>query len=551
MDMDSAKRLIRFCLVPGLLALILLMCNSTYANENVVLQLRWTHQAQFSGYYVAKEKGYYQEAGFNVEIREGKTELIPWQEVTSGRADFAVDNTNAFTAFSEGEPLVALAAVLQRSPSIFIALKNSQIKSLKDFRQRSVMMYTGAQDPELLALLKSANLQLDELKLIPTTTRLQDLIDGNVDVSHAYLTNEPWSLDQAGIEYQIFNPRHHGINFYSDLIVTHRDRVLASPHQVEAFRAASLRGWRYALQHPEEALDIMEQHYSVKKTRDHSRYEINTLRELIIPEHIELGSMRTSHWQQIAKDLRRMHLIDDKPLDISSFLFQPAITRTPDRAIPWMVVATTLLAVTLLCLAGLLWLRRLLKEEQIQRKQTEQKLRHLSAHDPLTQLPNRTALIEQLTILLKLAHRHHSSPALLYLDIDGFKAINERMGQVHGDDLLIRFSNRIRGTLRESDIFGRLGSDQFLLIVDESTEEGSSHLAMKVMAQLNRPFTIADQEIKISASIGIARYTDCGESADELIRRADKAMFKVKKSFKAGFIMAHPPVDRSTGTTQP
>jgi len=321
MDMDSTKRLICLRLVSSLLALILLMCNSAHANENVVLQLRWTHQAQFSGYYVAKAKGYYQEAGFNVEIREGKRGLIPWQEVISGRADFAVDNTNAFTAFSDGEPLVALAAVLQRSPSIFIALKNSQIKSLKDFRQRSVMMYTGAQDPELLALLKSANLQLDELNLIPTTTRLQDLIDGTVDVSHAYLTNEPWSLDQAGIEYQIFNPRHHSINFYSDLIITHRERVLASPHQVKAFRAASLRGWRYALEHPEEALDIMEQHYAITKSRDHSRYEMNTLRELIIPEHVELGSMRLSHWQQIAKSLRRMHLIDDKPLDITSFLF--------------------------------------------------------------------------------------------------------------------------------------------------------------------------------------------------------------------------------------
>ncbi len=551
MDMNSIKQQINTCISLTLLTLTLLLCRSAQANENVVLQLRWTHQAQFSGYYVAKEKGFYQAVGLNVEIREGKPGLIPWQEVISGRADFAVDNANAFTAFSEGQPLVAMAAILQRSPSVFIALKSSQIKTVEDFRNRTVMMYSGAQDPELLALLKSANLQFDELNLTPATARLQDLIDGKVDVSHAYLTNEPWSLEQAGIEFRIFNPHHHGINFYSDLIVTHRNTVLTNPHQVEAFRAASLKGWDYALQHPEEALDIMEQHYSVSKTRDHSRYEMNMLREMIIPEHIELGSMRISHWQKIAKDLRRMHLIDDKPLDIDSFLFMPVTEAAANRSIPWMVLATALLAVTLLCSAGLLWLGRQLREEKIQRKQTEQKLRHLAAHDPLTQLPNRAALIEQLTILLKLAHRHHSTPALLYLDIDGFKSINERMGQAHGDDLLIRFANRIRSTLRESDIFGRLGSDQFLLIVDESTEEGSSHLAMKVMAQLNKPFTVSGKEIHISASIGIARYTDCGESADELIRRADKAMFKVKKSFKAGFIMAHPPAGLSKGTTQP
>jgi len=514
---------------------------NTYANEHIVLQLRWTHQAQFIGYYIAKQKGFYTAAGFDVEIRPGKPGLIPWQEVISGDADFAVDNSSAFTAFSEGQPLVALASILQQSPSVFLSLKSSNIEQPSDFRQRRVTLHPDAQDPELMALLKQQRVSPNELQPVPTSNNIQDLIQGRIDVYKAYLTNEPYHLQLEGVEYNVINPRNYGINFYGDLLLTHTDRVLKQTNQVNRFRKASLQGWRYALQHPEEALNVMEQHYTVAKSRGHSRYELNMLREMIMPDIVEVGHMTEERWQKIEHELRKLELITAPKVDLGRFLFSAPQLLENRSWFPWLSIASGVLVVVLICATLLVRMYRRLKVETRKRKQAEQKLHHLSTHDPLTQLPNRNALIEQLTILLKLAHRHHTTPALFYIDLDGFKGINDSLGHKCGDELLIKFSNRIRKTLRESDIFGRLDSDEFLLIVDESTEEGSSHLAMKMMEQLNKPFLIDDQDIKLSASIGIARYTDCGENADELIRRADKAMYKVKNSFKAGFSLARPP----------
>jgi len=512
------------------------------ASEQVTLQLRAPHKAQYAGYYVASVKGFYQAQGLEVEIRAAATDAPAWRAIVRGTADYAIDNSNAFTAFSQGQPLVALAAIAQQSPSVFLSLEREDLQQLDDLRFRNVMMLPGGQDPELLALLRSHNIALTDLNLFPSSMRLQDLIDGKVDTFNAYLSNEPYELQRRGIPYRVFDPHEKGIHFYSDLLLTHRQRVLDNPRQVEQFRKASLQGWHYALNHPEEALALLKRHFPTDQSLDHLRYELNVFREAIQPAQVPLGSMSIERWQQIAHDLRRMDLIPSNPMKIDRFVYDnQTLARELKTSAPWMIIALGLLTICIVLTAIVLSIHRRLQQERLQREQSEHKLRHLAAHDPLTQLPNRSALIEQLTVLLKLAHRHHTTPALFYIDLDGFKSINETLGQKSGDELLVKFSNRVRGTLRESDIFGRLGSDEFLLIVDESTEDGTSHLAMKLMEQLNKPFLINESDIKISASIGIARYTDCGETADELIRRADNAMFKVKHSFKAGFSLAHPP----------
>lgn len=538
MEMDA-----KTSLNTTLLALLcLLLCPPALAAEKVTLQLSAAHQTRFAGYYVAHAKGFYSQHGFDVEILENSTGKVPWQEIVSGNADYAIDDSSAFTAFSRGQPLVALAAVMQRSSAIFISLESSAISNLADFRFRNVMMRPGGQEPELLALLKSRDISLNDLQLMPTSADISDLLAGRTDVISGHITDEPYILQQAGVPFRQFSPLEQNIEFYSGLLITHRERVLNSPHQVNQFRKASLKGWQYALAHPEEALQLITPYLPEGQSADQIRYALNILRQLVAPQQQAPGNMDPARWQQIAADLQRMDLIPDTAPDIDRFIYDNG-----DKAFrlqgtgPWMLATLVLLTIGLVSLAANIVLHQRLQTERAQRQKSEHRLKHLAAHDLLTQLPNRSAMIEQLTMLLKLAHRHHTTPALFYIDIDGFKTINETLGQKSGDELLIKFSNRVRSTLRESDLFGRLGSDEFLLIVDESTEEGTSHLAMKLMEQLNKPFLVDEQDIKISASIGIARYTDSGETADELIRRADSAMFKVKNSFRAGFSMAHPP----------
>jgi diguanylate cyclase (GGDEF)-like protein/PAS domain S-box-containing protein len=164
------------------------------------------------------------------------------------------------------------------------------------------------------------------------------------------------------------------------------------------------------------------------------------------------------------------------------------------------------------------------------------KMQHLATHDSLTDLPNRALLFEHLNHSILTANRNGNKGALLFIDIDGFKDINDNYSHKTGDQLLKDFALRLSDISRKSDIVGRLSGDEFLLIL-ENIEEMDDILwtVEKVKAQLMEPFLISEISIDITVSIGIACYPTDGETADQLIHAADQAMYHVKKNGKDGF----------------
>lgn len=167
----------------------------------------------------------------------------------------------------------------------------------------------------------------------------------------------------------------------------------------------------------------------------------------------------------------------------------------------------------------------------IERKKSENRLRYVARHDMLTGLPNR----EWFDACLQSALERHEAGggrlALLYLDLDTFKQANDSFGHAAGDMLLREVARRIRLCIRESDIAGRIGGDEIAVLLDPvRTPEDAAVVAEKIRASLADPFSDSGEEIRISASIGIAVYPDHGESRDQLIRRADSAMYLAKKN---------------------
>ncbi len=153
--------------------------------DQVVLQLRWLHQPQFVGYHMAKAKGFYADAGLDVDIRQGGEGISPVLEVLSGRADFGVGNTEVLTSYAQGNPLLALASVYQHSPSIFLARRDSGILTVADMRGKRIMMFPGQQDADLLATLYYQGLHERQLTPVPTSVNIDDLIAGKVDIFNA------------------------------------------------------------------------------------------------------------------------------------------------------------------------------------------------------------------------------------------------------------------------------------------------------------------------------------------------------------------------------
>lgn len=161
------------------------------------------------------------------------------------------------------------------------------------------------------------------------------------------------------------------------------------------------------------------------------------------------------------------------------------------------------------------------------------RLSYLAHHDPLTGLPNRLLFHDRLDHALQRAQRHNSKIALLLLDLDGFKEINDKLGHKAGDQVLITVAQRISKITRSSDTAARLAGDEFVVLLENlMDQQEAQRVAQKIVTSLHQPFEILDGCMTISASVGVAHYPDNGSDADMLLSCADKAMYNAKNSGK-------------------
>ncbi|HEY3433028.1 MAG TPA: EAL domain-containing protein [Rhodocyclaceae bacterium] len=163
-------------------------------------------------------------------------------------------------------------------------------------------------------------------------------------------------------------------------------------------------------------------------------------------------------------------------------------------------------------------------------KRTEERLRHIAQHDILTGLPNRMLFEDRLEQSLALARRNQAQVAVLFIDLDRFKIVNDTLGHASGDELLRMAAHRLRGCVREVDTVARLGGDEFSIIVGElASREDAALVARKVLQVMGRPFKLEAQDVFVTASVGIALYGETGHDAN-IMEQADIAMYHAKRA---------------------
>ena len=169
-----------------------------------------------------------------------------------------------------------------------------------------------------------------------------------------------------------------------------------------------------------------------------------------------------------------------------------------------------------------------------ERKQTEEKLLFLAQYDSLTGLPNRSLFMSRLSGAPSRANRNHSGFGILFLDLDGFKGINDTLGHHSGDELLKQFATRLTATVRETDTVARLAGDEFIILLEGLTvpERGTKAVAGKIIVAMQSPFTLGDKAVVVTTSIGLAIHASGECDLEELLRRADHAMYRAKNSGK-------------------
>lgn len=636
--------------------LMLALAAPAWALDSVTLQLKWTHAFQFAGYYIAQELGYYRQAGLDVRIEPSRPGLNPLDEVLAGRAQFGVGSSSLLLARQTGKPVVVLAVVFQHSPLVLIARQNHPLQGIHDLAGKPVML--EPQSEELLAYLRRENVAVDHIRLRAHSYSIDELIHGRVAAMSAYASNEPYLLERAHVPYQIYTPRSAGIDFYGDNLFTSEAMLHDHPDQVEAFRAASLRGWQYAMAHPEAAADLILAKYAPELTRDFLLFEARRMAELMRTDLIEVGYMVPGRWRHIADTYAELGLMQaDFPLD--GFLY-----RDPQDHELVRVRRTLGLALAVIVLGGLAATyilrtnRRLARAhdelrqgearyrmltEQMkdvvwtldtvsrrftyvspsverlrgytaqavmdapldaaltaegnaivagqlardiarfeagelsdsdysvqeleqpckdgstvwtevishlvrnpdsghievhgvtrdisERRRQQQRIRHMAQHDMLTGLANRALFAHHMEQALAEARRDGNRLALVYLDLDHFKPVNDSLGHAVGDRLLQAGARRMQSSLRESDIVARVGGDEFVILLRGVTDcNDARHAAAKVCQALAEPFHIDGHELAITSSLGIALFPEHGDDEITLSRNADDAMYTAKRA---------------------
>jgi diguanylate cyclase (GGDEF)-like protein/PAS domain S-box-containing protein len=749
------------------------------ADDRVVdLQLRWHHQFQFAGYYAAVEKGFYQEEGLEVRLHAGDAQHQPITEVLAGRVQYAQSNSEVLQQRLLGQPFVALAAIFQHSPSVLLTLEKAHLEAPQDLVGKTVMLLNVRDDADFLTMFLNEGIALAGVNIVPSSYNFDDLVTGKADAINAYLTNEPYHLQQQKIPYKVIDPSHYGVNFYSDILFTTEAEIRDHPNRVQALRRATLKGWRYAMDHPDEIIELLLNKYRVEKSREHLQFEANEMRKLVVPDLIEIGHMNPWRWQHMAETFVKAGLVaSTKRLD--GFVYDASPRSLPTWVMPLLggalalIIAISVAASYLLGLnrrlaqsertlkashdrldklsqhlpgmiyqyrlypdgrssfpyasegikdiygftpdqvhddasavfarghpddlqrviasiqqsattqqpwiaefrvqlpeKGLRWIYGQAKPERQEdgstlwhgylsditaRKQTEvrlqlaasvfsharegimitdakgliveindtftritgysrdealgrnpsmlnsgrqptefydemwrslrekghwygeawnrrkngelyaemitisavadaagttqnyvalftditpmkehqQHLEHIAHFDVLTGLPNRVLLADRLQQAMAQSLRHERLLAVVFLDLDGFKAVNDAFGHDVGDALLVALAQRMKAALREGDTLSRFGGDEFVaVLVDLEHAVDCEPVLQRILQAASDPVAIGETSAQVSASMGVTLYPQDGADADQLMRHADQAMYLAKQAGK-------------------
>ena len=307
-----------------LFLLIILLSQTLFAKElkKVTLQLSWLNQFQFAGYYMAKEKGFYEELGLDVEIKPFEFGIDIPKDVNDGKIDFAVGRETLILERIKNPNIVALYALFQSTPLILMSTKESGINHINDFSNKRIMTtIDDASEVSLKAMIASNKIKLENLTFLKHTHNIDDLINKNTDVISAYISKSPYILQEKGVEYNIFDPKKYDFDMYSDMLYTNQNLINYDLNTVLLFKKASLKGWEYAYSNFEESVDVIYDKYNTQNLeKEELLYEAKELKKLSYFKTSNLGEIRKDKMQRIY-DLYNVMGLVSSAIDLDNFIF--------------------------------------------------------------------------------------------------------------------------------------------------------------------------------------------------------------------------------------
>ena len=283
--------------------LLFVITLNAQSNDKITLYLDWLNQFQFAGYYVAKENGYYDASGLDVDIKEFNYNSNILKNLMSEEASYGVGKSSLIVDKFDGNNIVLLSTIFQTSPMVLISLKSSNIETPKDLKDKKVMITDDAiSSATINSMIVSQGVKLNEITVQKHSFDINDLINKKTDSMACFLSNEPYVLEKLNIKYNILNPNNYNFDFYEGILYTSEKELLNNPSRVQNFNKASLKGWEYAFNHIEETAKLIHEKYnSQNKSLDSLIYEGKVLKTLSKIDEGILGKIDTKTIDEIKR----------------------------------------------------------------------------------------------------------------------------------------------------------------------------------------------------------------------------------------------------------
>jgi diguanylate cyclase (GGDEF)-like protein/PAS domain S-box-containing protein len=295
--------------------------------QKISLQLQWKYQFQFAGFIMAKELGYYEEVGLDVELLEYNN-TNSMKDLVAGKVDFAINNSVLVYEDRKLLDVTLLATYFQRSPLVLIV--QPEIKNILDLKGKRILMSKNNYfNSSLSLLLEYFSITFENTTFLPPTFNLDDFIQRKVDAITAFKSNEVFELEQKNIPYAIIDPVEYGFSTNAINLFTSLKTAKERPKLIYNFLQANRRGWQYALDHIDEVAALIHQKYQPNKSLELLKYEGRVTKELMLLDLYDIGEVNKEFVYKTYKQLIKKDKIDPEA-DQNNLIYQDRVEKKSD-----------------------------------------------------------------------------------------------------------------------------------------------------------------------------------------------------------------------------
>jgi len=486
--------------------MLLTMLSPLLNADEVSIHLKWYHKFQFAGYYAAEMQGYFEEEGHNVALIEGGPTKNHLHRLINHASEYAVLGSESLNSLAVDSPIIIVASIFQHAPEVLITLKSSQAKDIFDLKNKTLMLANTTISGHIEAMLLRNNLKAGDYQKYSYDGDVNKLLDGRVFAMYGYISNEPFQIKQLGYDVDIFSPQEFNIDFYGDNLATTQYELDNYPERVASIRRAVIRGWNYALEHPEEIVTHILNRPTENPmpfNRDHQNYEAQKTIELIDANNIPLGYSSPDRWAAMIDTY-------NKATGGQAAFKQSAIYNEFHQDRSWIqyVIILSFIAASLLLT---LYFWNLTLRHRLHR--AVKSLEKSVFEDNLTGMKNRSSLmlfIEECRI------KNMSDEYLAILDISGLQKINKEQGFLKADLLINNVAQSLHDCkFKTSKIYSLYGGKFAVIAKANKYEEFERKINALVerIIQANKPISIRSGAVNLDFSFDNSSLTTRAELA--------------------------------------